>query len=199
VAVRRNSSEKRGRGAAPAAVRSLQPHQDDAFEHDYLYSCLSVLDSKAQALLSYDGILMAASSITLSLFSRDITTGSVLAFASLAASGLSSALCLSVVWVRWTDTGDLENSDDLFLELLRVRNRRTVHLLVHYPPKVAVSKLVNSLKGVSARRIRQEFTGRINRAIMHGHLWSPSYLSASCGGAPLAIVRQYIEQQKRPL
>ncbi|MFJ8359819.1 hypothetical protein [Streptomyces sp. NPDC093984] len=109
-----------------AAVRSLQPHQDDAFEHDYLYSCLSVLDSKAQALLSYDGILMAASSITLSLFSRDITAGSVLAFSSLAASGLSSALCLSVVWVRWTDTGDLENSDDLFLELLRVRNRRTL-------------------------------------------------------------------------
>lgn len=45
------------------------------------------------------------------------------------------------------------------------------HLLVHYPPKVAVSKLVNSLKGVSAGRIRQEFTGRSNRAIMHGHLW----------------------------
>ncbi|MFD7408772.1 IS200/IS605 family transposase [Streptomyces sp. NPDC059866] len=74
-----------------------------------------------------------------------------------------------------------------------------VHLLVNFPPKVAVSKLVNSLKGVSARRIRQEFTGRINRAIMHGHLWSPSYFSASCGGAPLTIVRQYIEQQKRPL
>ncbi|MER5602732.1 transposase, partial [Streptomyces sp. NPDC002265] len=65
------------------------------------------------------------------------------------------------------------------------------------PPKVAVSKLVNSLKGVSARRIRQEFTSRINRAIMHGHLRSPPYFSASCGGAPLAIVRQYIEQQKR--
>ncbi|MEU6064999.1 IS200/IS605 family transposase [Streptomyces sp. NPDC047082] len=77
--------------------------------------------------------------------------------------------------------------------------RDRVHLLVHYPPKVAVSKLVNSLKGVSASRIRQEFTGRINRAIMHGHLWSPSYFSASCGGAPLTIVRQYIEQQKRPL
>lgn len=74
-----------------------------------------------------------------------------------------------------------------------------VHLLVHYPPKVAVSKLVNSLKGVSARRIRQEFTGRTNHAITHGHLWSPSYFSASCGGAPLAIVRQYIEQQRHPL
>ncbi|MGW0813928.1 IS200/IS605 family transposase [Streptomyces viridiviolaceus] len=74
-----------------------------------------------------------------------------------------------------------------------------VHLLVHHPPEVAVSKLVNSLKDVPSRRIRQEFTGRTDRAIMHGHLWSPSYFSASCGGAPLAIIRQYIEQQKRPL
>ncbi|GGW51422.1 hypothetical protein GCM10010350_39780 [Streptomyces galilaeus] len=57
--------------------------------------------------------------------------------------------------------------------------RDHVHLPVHYPPKFAVSKLVNSLKCVSARRIRQEFTGRINRSVMHGHLWSPSYFSAS--------------------
>ncbi|OCC09783.1 Transposase IS200 like protein [Streptomyces sp. PTY087I2] len=40
-----------------------------------------------------------------------------------------------------------------------------VRLLVHYPPKVAVSKLVNSLKGVSARRIRQEYTDRISPAV----------------------------------
>ncbi|MGW7260324.1 IS200/IS605 family transposase [Streptomyces sp. NPDC054834] len=90
--------------------------------------------------------------------------------------------------------------EDFEAELKEFNGERDhVHLLVHYPPKVAVSKLVNSLKGVSARRIRQEFTGRINRAIMDGHLWSPSYFSASCGGAPLSIVRQYIEQQKRPL
>ncbi|MFF9457464.1 IS200/IS605 family transposase [Streptomyces flaveolus] len=90
--------------------------------------------------------------------------------------------------------------EDFEAELKEFNGERDhVHLLVHYPPKVAVSKLVNSLKGVFARRIRQEFTGRINRAIMQGHLWSPSYFSASCGGAPLAIVRQYIEQQQRPL
>jgi REP-associated tyrosine transposase len=73
-----------------------------------------------------------------------------------------------------------------------------VHLLVEYPPKVTISALVNSLKGVSARRLRSEFTGRVNRASMHGHLWSPSYFAASCGGAPLGIIRQYIEQQQRP-
>ncbi|WP_075926945.1 IS200/IS605 family transposase [Nocardiopsis sp. CNR-923] len=73
-----------------------------------------------------------------------------------------------------------------------------VHLLVHYPPKVALSRLVGSLKGVSARRLGQEFTGRINRARVHGHFWSPSYFVGSCGGAPLSIVREYIENQKRP-
>ena len=73
-----------------------------------------------------------------------------------------------------------------------------VHLLVHYPPKLAISTLVNSLKGVSAHYLRKEFTSRINRAITHGHLWSPSYFAGSCGGAPLAVVKQYIENQKRP-
>jgi len=73
-----------------------------------------------------------------------------------------------------------------------------VHLLVHYPPKVALSKLVNSLKGVSSRYLRQEYTGTMNRAIMHGHLWAPSYFAGSCGGAPLQVVKDYIEHQKRP-
>lgn len=73
-----------------------------------------------------------------------------------------------------------------------------VHLLVHYPPKVALSSLVNSLKGVSFRYLRQEFTGRVNRFIMHGRFWSGPYFTGSRGVAPLAIVKQYIEQQKRP-
>ncbi|MDF4252306.1 IS200/IS605 family transposase [Streptomyces sp. WMMB303] len=73
-----------------------------------------------------------------------------------------------------------------------------VHLLVHYPPKTTLSGLVNSLKGVSARRLRAEFTGRVNRAVTHGHFWSPSYFAGSVGGAPLQVVKDYIEQQKRP-
>lgn len=73
-----------------------------------------------------------------------------------------------------------------------------VHLLVKYPPKVSVSALVNSLKGASARRLRAEYTGKVNRARVNGHFWSPSYFAASCGSAPLPIIRQYIEQQRRP-
>jgi putative transposase len=73
-----------------------------------------------------------------------------------------------------------------------------VHLLVHYPPTVALSRLVNSLKGVSARYLRQEFPGHLSRYLSGGHLWSPSYFAGSCGGAPLAIIREYIDQQQRP-
>lgn len=87
-----------------------------------------------------------------------------------------------------------------FAAELREFNGETdhVHLLIEYPPKISVSALVNSLKGVSARRLRAEFTGCANRASLHGHFWSPSYFAASCGGAPLSIIRQYIEQQRRP-
>ncbi|MFV5998175.1 IS200/IS605 family transposase [Streptomyces sp. NPDC056231] len=73
-----------------------------------------------------------------------------------------------------------------------------VHLPVHYPPKVALSKLINSLKGVSSRYLRAEYTGRINRNGMGPVFWSRSYFAGSCGGAPLTVIRQYIEEQKRP-
>ena len=73
-----------------------------------------------------------------------------------------------------------------------------VHLLVEYPPKVAVSSLVNSLKGVSSRLLRKERPD-IEKRYWKGVLWSPSYFASSCGGAPISIVRQYIEQQQTPL
>ena len=69
-----------------------------------------------------------------------------------------------------------------------------VHLLVTYPPKVAVSTLVNSLKGASARQLRNRFAVRTHR----NHLWSPSYFAASCGGAPLDVIREYVENQRTP-
>ena len=72
-----------------------------------------------------------------------------------------------------------------------------VHLLVNYPPKVAVSQLVNSLKGVSSRLLRQRQPD-IAQRYWRGVLWSPSYFAAACGGAPLSIIRQYIENQRTP-
>ena len=73
-----------------------------------------------------------------------------------------------------------------------------VHLLVNYPPKVSISKLVNSLKGVSSRMIRRKNYPSIREKLWGGALWSPSYFAGSCGGAPISIIRQYIEQQNTP-
>lgn len=73
-----------------------------------------------------------------------------------------------------------------------------VHLLVAYPPALAISTLVQRLKGRTAYAARLEFTGACVRARMRGHLWSPSYFAVSCGGAPLSIIKQYIDGQTRP-
>ena len=73
-----------------------------------------------------------------------------------------------------------------------------VHLLVNFPPKVAVSRLVNSLKGVSSRRMRQEFPDLRRHSYRENRLWSGSYFAGSVGGAPLTVLRQYIEQENRP-
>ena len=62
-----------------------------------------------------------------------------------------------------------------------------VHLLVNYPPKVAVSSLVNSLKGVSSRMIRKKNYPSIKKKLWGGALWSPSYFAGSCGGAPIEV------------
>ena len=73
-----------------------------------------------------------------------------------------------------------------------------VHLMIHYPPKISLSKLVNSLKGVSSRMLRSEFKQAIKKCLWKNTLWSPSYFVASCGGAPISIVRQYIQSQTTP-
>lgn len=70
-----------------------------------------------------------------------------------------------------------------------------VHLLVHYPPKVSVSKLVNSLKGVSSRLLKKKHP-ELEKKYWKGKLWSPSYFAGSCGGAPISVIRQYVEQQR---
>ncbi len=73
-----------------------------------------------------------------------------------------------------------------------------VHLLVTYPPKMTISRLVNSLKGVSSRLIRQKRYPSVQKRLWGDSLWSPSYFAGSCGGAPISIIRQYIEQQNSP-
>lgn len=89
--------------------------------------------------------------------------------------------------------------NDFEAELVECKGEKDhVHLLVNYPPKVPISKLVNSLKGVSARLLRKKGYPSVLKYLWGKSLWSPSYFAGSCGGAPMEIVRQYIESQKMP-
>ena len=72
------------------------------------------------------------------------------------------------------------------------------HLLVSYPPKISLSSLVMSLKTVSSKAVREQQWPEITQALWGKHFWSPSYAVTSCGGAPLEIVKTYIENQKTP-
>ena len=72
-----------------------------------------------------------------------------------------------------------------------------VHLLVSFPPAVALSNLVNSLKGVSSRILRRDHHEHLERYLWGKHLWSRSYYVATTGGADTETVRQYIRSQRR--
>ncbi|PZX45735.1 putative transposase [Roseinatronobacter thiooxidans] len=69
-----------------------------------------------------------------------------------------------------------------------------VHLLLEYPPTVTLARLVNSLKGVGSRLLLRD-RPELRRFAQKG-LWSPSYFAASCGGAPIEIVRKYVANQR---
>lgn len=69
-----------------------------------------------------------------------------------------------------------------------------VHCLIAYPPKLSISQMVNSLKGVSSRRY-----GQANLLKPKGKkaLWSPSYFALSIGGAPIEVLKEYIKNQRK--
>jgi putative transposase len=73
-----------------------------------------------------------------------------------------------------------------------------VHLLVSYPPKLAISNLVGKLKGKSTYFLRKEYWNPIKNKLWGKHLWSPSYCAVSCGEASLDIIKQYIQNQQKP-
>ena len=72
-----------------------------------------------------------------------------------------------------------------------------VHMLLDLNPKIQISAFINNLKTVSSRYIRKEFALHINKFFYNKPVfWSRSYCILTCGGAPLSVIKQYIEQQK---
>lgn len=67
------------------------------------------------------------------------------------------------------------------------------HILCEVDPQFGVHKFVKRVKGLSSRLLRQEFPQLKSRLPT---LWTHSYFISTVGGAPTAILKQYIENQK---
>jgi putative transposase len=70
-----------------------------------------------------------------------------------------------------------------------------IHVVFRCKPSDSLSALVGRLKGLTAYRLFREFPTLRNR-LWKGHLWSPSYFVVTVGGAPLEVIKRYVESQR---
>ena len=68
-----------------------------------------------------------------------------------------------------------------------------IHLLVECDPQFGIHKLMKRLKGVSSNKLRKEFPELKSKLPC---LWTNAYFVSTVGGAPLNVIKQYIENQK---
>ncbi len=69
-----------------------------------------------------------------------------------------------------------------------------VHLLVEVDPQFGIHRLVKYIKGVTSHDLRKEFPSLSSRL---PSLWTNSYFVSTVGGAPLEVIKQYVESQKK--
>ena len=73
------------------------------------------------------------------------------------------------------------------------RLKELINLLMEVDPQYGIHKAVKRIKGYSSRVLRQEFPWLKSRIPT---LWTNSYFVSTVGGAPLSVIKQYIEDQK---
>lgn len=89
-------------------------------------------------------------------------------------------------------------AEKLEIEILEMDGEADhVHVLIAYPPKLAISVLVNNLKSISSRRVRILNTN-LRKVSDNWVLWSRSYFACSAGGATIETLKAYVESQKTP-
>ena len=69
-----------------------------------------------------------------------------------------------------------------------------VHVLFKAHPKSEISKFINAYKSASSRLIKKEFPD-ITKKLWKEYFWSTSFCLLTTGGAPVEIIRRYIESQ----
>lgn len=70
-----------------------------------------------------------------------------------------------------------------------------LHILLRWPPSISLSTLIQQIKGRSAREVRINERQKLRPHLWGKHFWSPSYCVISCGGAPLSVIKRYVEEQ----
>lgn len=104
-------------------VRRLHAAGGFQTEHEFLYRNLTILDDKASGLLSFNSIILATIAIFLTSTGDDLARQvCLLAFLIM---GVSCCLCLQVIRLHWSDTASLSDSERFWIDLSRIRDRRT--------------------------------------------------------------------------
>lgn len=92
-----------------------------------------------------------------------------------------------------------ETSEQMDCELIEFNGESDhIHILVNVHPKLAISNFVGKLKGKTSYFLRKEYWDKVKQKLWGKHFWGPSYCVVSVGGAPLDVVKNYIENQRVP-
>ncbi|MGK7929521.1 MAG: IS200/IS605 family transposase [Spirulina sp.] len=123
-------------------------------------------------------------------------------------SDLKAHLVLTTKYRRNVFTGEMLHRLHEILESLLIKwecklvefngEENHIHLLFQYHPNILLSKLVNNIKTVTSRKLRQEFSEQVNKFYWKDVLWNGSYFVASCGGVTISTLKKYIENQNSP-
>ena len=107
------------------------------------------------------------------------------------------------------DDSFLQELEEIFQSLLKTRGCELlefngesdhVHCLISYKPSLSVSNLVANLKATSSKTLWRNHAEYLEKQYWGKRvLWTGSYFVASCGGVTIEQLRQYVEQQNRPL
>jgi putative transposase len=90
--------------------------------------------------------------------------------------------------------GKIANENDFIIENVEVMPDHC-HVFVVAHPKRAPSTIAKLLKGISARRLFQEFPD-LKKVLWKGHLWNPSYYVGTAGSVSKEVIKRYIDEQK---
>ncbi len=81
-------------------------------------------------------------------------------------------------------------------ELLEINGEADhIHLLISAPPQICLSNVINALKSSTSRLVRKKYAGHLSQFYWKPYFWNRSYLILSSRGAPIEVIKKYIQDQ----